>query len=91
MFLVTFDTCAYSTSVRKTQRRLRKEAGSVGDSPQPIRRDFHGGQADMGQAERRAEELAERREGISGFPGGERKRAGMNGASSAFGGVAGDD
>lgn len=45
----------------------------------------------MGQAERRAEELAERWEGISGFPGGEKERAGMNGASSAFGGVVGDD
>lgn len=34
----------------------------------------------MGQAEGRAEELAECREGISGFPGGEKKRVGMNGA-----------
>lgn len=39
------------------------------DSPERIRRDLHRRQADMGQAERWTEELAERRQRIPCFPG----------------------
>lgn len=44
------------------------------DSPQWIRRDFHRGQADMGQAECWAEELPESRQRVSRFPGKEQRR-----------------